>query len=97
MDFTAHFHDKAGKELLADTLAGPLADERNGQTQVLVKASRGRVPKDTVKIVLELRAIRVNNGSDNDGFADNLSLGLNHSPDDGVHATGTADRRVLPS
>lgn len=72
------FEDHAGK-ILGTAQIGPVSvTDRRNQTELLQRTTTGKVPKGTVKLVVTLRMIRTF-GTDNDGYADNLSLILQKS------------------
>ena len=75
---TVKFEDSSGK-VLATAHIGPVsATDRQNTTGILKRSTTGKVPKDTVKLVVTLLMTRTD-GEYNDGYADNLSLILQKS------------------
>jgi hypothetical protein len=72
------FKDSTGK-ILSTAHIGPVSvADRKGQTELVLRTTTGKVPKGTIKLVVTLHMIRTF-GTDNDGYADNLSLILQKS------------------
>lgn len=72
------FEDHAGK-VLGTAQIGPVSvADRKGQTELVQRSTTGNVPKGSVTLVVTLRMLRTF-GTDNDGYADNLSLILRKS------------------
>ncbi len=70
---TANFLDSEGETLFSEQI-GPVTNrDRNNITTMLRREAEGMVPPGTRKIHFELRAI-VEVGSNNDGYADELSM-----------------------
>jgi hypothetical protein len=69
------FQDANGKALGQAQIGPVMAADRNNATGLLPRATQGKVPTGTRKILVTLTMTRVS-GSANDGYADNLSLTL---------------------
>ena len=72
---TAHFLNASSVELGTDTIGGVLAADRGNTTEALLRTDNHLVPVGTRFIELDLTSTRTE-GTDNDAYADNLSLTL---------------------
>ncbi len=75
VELKALFLSASGGTLATASLPVVLDSERQGETELLFKTTRGLVPAGTVKIKIQMDMIRTD-GADNDAYADNLSLVL---------------------
>ncbi len=75
---TASFLDANNILLGSSSIGGVSSSDRNGASGLLFRASNGSVPVGTQNINVLLTMTRLQ-GSDNDGYADNLSLVLTAS------------------
>ena len=74
--FSATFQNAAGQALGAPLTIGPVtATDRTAVTGLLPRSQQAAVPAGTRKVALVLTMTRTS-GSNNDGYADNLSLTL---------------------
>ena len=72
---TATFKDTGGATLTTPTIGPVLAADRNEQTGLLFRTATGPVPTNATSVMVTLTMVRVA-GTNNDGYADNLSLVL---------------------
>lgn len=70
---TVQFKNWAGTVLSTATLGPVMANERNGSSALIQKATSGSVPSGTRQIHVQMDMTRTD-GSDNDGLADSLTL-----------------------
>jgi hypothetical protein len=75
MQLTARFLSASGTVLAIDAIGPVTAAQRGNVTGLLFRQAVGSVPTGTRRIELELAATRAS-GTDNDAYADNLSLVL---------------------
>lgn len=72
------FKDHSGKALGTAQIGPVSIADRKNQTQLVQRSTTGNVPQGSVTLVVTLRMLRTF-GTDNDGYADNLSLILRKS------------------
>lgn len=90
--FTARFFHPNGAQLGSATLGPVTAANRNNQTGLLPRQTSGTIPAGTRHAQVLLSAQR-EGGSDNDGYADNLSLVVWHAAD--LNRNGCVDDEDL--
>lgn len=76
--FTATFYDAANNALGSATLGPVMPADRNNVSGLFSVGTAGYLPSATTHVKFELTMLR-DNGSDNDGYADNLSFVLSNS------------------
>ena len=72
---TVTFRDGTGTAIGAGTIGPVTAEDRAGVTGLLERSTTGAVPSGTRSVLVELDMVR-EEGTANDGYADNLSLTL---------------------
>lgn len=91
---TAQFFDAASALLGSATLGPTTPADRNNDTGLTFFAVGGSVPANTQSITLVMEMTRLS-GSDNDGYADNLSFTLSPVPEPGSAALALAGLGLL--
>jgi hypothetical protein len=69
------FQNASGTELAAATIGPVTESDRNGGTGLLLRSTTGSVPPGSRSVVVTVTMTRLD-GTNNDGYADNLSLVL---------------------
>jgi hypothetical protein len=69
------FLDASGQTLGSGSIGPVTAEDRHNQTGLLARSTNGAVPRGTRKVTVTLEMTR-DSGSDNDGYADNVTLSL---------------------
>jgi uncharacterized protein (TIGR03437 family) len=85
---TVQFESWSGTVLGTATLGPVLAADRNDTSELLLKSTSGTVPKGT-RVVHVLLTITREEGDNNDGLADSLSLVLGSNPASGPEISQT--------
>jgi uncharacterized protein (TIGR03437 family) len=82
------FQDWAGNMLGTDQIGPVLAADRNNTTELLQESTNGNVPSGT-RVIQVLMTMTREEGTNNDGLADSLSLVLGSVGNGGPEITGT--------
>ncbi len=85
---TIQFETWSGTVLGTATLGPVLSADRNGVSELLQKSTNGTVPK-TTRLIHVLLTITREEGNNNDGLADSLSLVLGSNPNPGPEISQT--------